>query len=272
MPAMKNSLTLFVLLNLLLPSGFAEESSRHTPVVDVVKSWSPSVVNISTEKIAFLRRQPFWGDYGDAFDSFFKEFYGRGQQQVAAVTLRSVGSGVVIDKEGLIVTNAHVVNMASKIFVIFQNGKTVEGKTVLLNQRDDLAFVKIDPPFPLNPVTLADPEEMMTGETVVAIGNPYGLGNSVSAGVVSGLGRFFKLPYSSHVFSGLVQTDASINVGSSGGALLNLDGQLVGINLAIIQNAQNIAFAVSSSRIKDGLDFYEEQVKHAQKNPSPKKK
>ena len=270
---MKKFLTLFLLFCLALPSAFAAENIRQTPVVEVVKNWSPSIVNISTEKIAFLRRQPFWGDYGDAFDSFFKEFYGR-VQQVQAVKLRSVGSGVVIRKEGLIVTNAHVVNMANKVFVVFQNGKTVEGRVVLLNQRDDLAFLKMDPPFPLSPVTLADPEGILIGETVISIGNPYGIGQSVSAGVVSGVKRFFSLPYSSHVFSDLIQTDASINVGSSGGALLNLNGELVGINLAIIQNSQNIGFAVSPQKIKEGLDFYDakQQIKNAQQDPPPKKK
>ena len=262
----------FLLMNMSIPFLFAAEGVRHTAVVDVVRNWSPSVVNISTEKIVLLRRQPFWGDYGDAFDSFFKEFYGPAQQ-FRAVRLRSIGSGVILHPEVLTVTNAHVINMASTVFAVFQNGKTVGGRGVLINQRDDLAFVKIDPPFPLKPVTLADQNDIMTGETVVAIGNPYGLGNSVSVGVVSGTSRFFALPSSRHVFTDLIQTDASINVGSSGGALLNLDGQLVGINLAIIQNAQNIAFAVSPGKIKEGLNFYETKVKNVLQNqPKSRKK
>lgn len=176
-----------------------------------------------------------------------------------AVKLNNIGSGVVIREEGVIVTNAHVVNMANKVFVRFADGKTVEGKVILENQNEDLAFIKIDPPMKLKAVKLADHKEIMTGESVVAIGSPIGLQNSVSLGVISAKGRSFSLPGSKHVFGDLIQTDASINIGSSGGALLNLDGELVGVNLAVVTDAQNIAFAVSTEKIAAGLEVYDRQ-------------
>lgn len=238
-------------------------SARETEVVKVVRQWAPSVVNISTERIAYLRRQPFWRGYGDNFDAMFRDFFQ--QSTVSAVKLPSVGSGVVVGEDGLIVTNAHVVNMANRLYVIFSNRKAVKGGVVVVNQKDDIAFIKVDPPQLVKPVALADADSVMIGETVIAIGNPFGLENSVSVGVVSGKNRSFVLP-SRHVFTDLIQTDASVNLGSSGGALLNLEGELVGINLAVVQNAQNIGFAISPRKIKEGLAFYEEEKKRGQRS------
>ena len=245
------------------PAPSRNHNRRQTPVVEVVQDWAPSVVNISTERIVLLRQIPFWQDYGNIFDNFFQQYSNR--NAVSAFKTKSIGSGVVIGR-GMIMTNAHVVNMANKIFVTFSNGKTAEGHVVLVSQEVDLALIEIQPPFALKAVRLADPDDVMIGETVVAIGDPFGLENSVTVGVVSGKNRSFPLPNSNRVFKNLIQTDASINPGSSGGALLNLDGELVGINLAVVLNAQNIGFAISSKTIRTTLDQYKDATRSERDN------
>lgn len=249
--------SLLVFLTLASFPAFAVTPKRNTPIVEVVKDWGPSVVNISTERVVNLNKQSFWGSYGSAYDKMFEDYFN--QHPNGALKQNNIGSGVIVHEDGLIVTNAHVTNMAGKIFVRFSNGKKAEGKVILENQKDDLSFIKIDPPFKLKPVKLADSQDVIPGETVITIGNPIGLENSVSVGVVSGKGRSFLLPNTKHIFEDLVQTDASVNIGSSGGALLNLDGELVGVNLAVVTDAQNIAFAVPSRKIAVGLDVYNKQ-------------
>jgi len=228
------------------------EKGRETPVVTVIREWSPSVVNISTERVVLLQQHPNWKQNGSFFDDFYKDYF---RNTVSAMKLKGVGSGVVVSRDGLIVTNAHVVNMASKVYVVLSDGATYEAALAAINPPNDLALVKIKPAKPLKPIRLA--KDVMIGETVVSIGNPLGLENSVSAGIVSGLDRkITQTGTGKAVFSGLIQTDASINIGSSGGALLNLDGQLVGINLAVVQSAQSLGFAISYDRIRVILDDY----------------
>ena len=229
------------------------ESPRETPVVKVVKEWAPSVVNISTERLVMLGAHPYWGSYGSQMDQLFDQY---SKSVVPMMKLKGVGSGVIVSKEGLVVTNAHVVNMANKVYVILNDGTTCEAKVAGISQEDDIAVLEIKPPKELKPVHFAD--DVIIGETVVSIGNPFGLENSVSAGIVSGTNRIFSSPENPHAFEGLIQTDASINPGSSGGALFNLEGRLVGINLAVVQNAQSIGFAISFEKIKKILDRYRE--------------
>lgn len=228
-------------------------SVRETPVVKVVRSAAPAVVNISTEKIAFLRQNPFWKKYGGAFDSLHQNFF---RPLVSAVKLKSLGSGVVIQEDGLIVTNAHVIDMATEIIVIFHNGQRLQAQPVLINQKDDLALIKVHAPQPLVALPLIQPGDILIGETVVTIGNPLGLENSVSVGVISGKNRTFAVPEMNHIFMDLLQTDAPINIGNSGGALINLEGKLVGINLAVVQDSQNIGFAVPADKIHEGIKTY----------------
>lgn len=242
--------------------GVQAESLRNSPIVKIVKEWSPSVVNISTEQIALLQQQPYWKIYGGAFDEFFKQ---NAQQTVSTMKLKGIGSGVIVSKDGLIITNAHVVNMASKVYVILSDGVTVEATVPAAWPSDDIAILRITPPENLKPIKLA--EDIMIGETVVSIGNPFGLENSVSAGIISGTNRSFSIQAQNLNFTGLIQTDASINIGSSGGALFNLEGDLVGINLAVVQGAQSIGFAIPASRIRDILKEYEEYLKKTQARP-----
>lgn len=231
---------------------------RQTPVVQVVQEWAPAVVNIGTERIVLLRQHPYWGDYGQRFDFFFKQFYQ--PYRYSALKIPSVGSGVILKKDGLIVTNAHVVHMASKIFVTLQEGTTLEGKAVLVAPEDDLALIEIYPPHPLKAIKLAEPNDLMIGETVIAIGNPLGLENTVTVGVVSGKNRSFNLAGQERLLTDLIQTDAPINPGNSGGALLNLNGELVGINLAVVLNAQNIGFAIPVEKVRRLLAQSEEYL------------
>jgi serine protease Do len=228
---------------------------RETPVVEVVRDWGPNVVNIGTERVVLLRQQPLWRGRGQAYDAVYQNFF-QAQQMVSQVKVKSIGSGVILDSTGIIVTNAHVVHMASRVYVTLSDGMSVEGTILAVDQPGDLALVKIEPPHPFKDLKLIDARDVLVGETVVAIGNPLGLENSVSAGVISGKKRVFSNQQMGIVMNDLIQTDAAINIGNSGGALFDLDGDLVGINLAVVQNAANIGFAVPSDKIKALLEKY----------------
>ncbi len=162
-----------------------KDNPRETPIVKIVRENKDAVVNISTERIALLRENPFWGSYGSEFDIFFENFYGRNMPQYA-LKLKSVGSGVIIDKNGIVVTNAHVVNMASNVFIVLNDGTSIKGQVMYEDPSIDLALVKIDPPKPLKEINLGTSNDIMIGETVVAIGDPLGLENSVTAGIITG--------------------------------------------------------------------------------------
>ena len=248
--------TCLTMLIMILSSvaGHAESSQRFTPIVKVIKEWEPSVVNISTERTVLLQTQPFWREYGGIFNEAQNQFQ---QQTIGTLNLKSLGSGVLISEDGLIITNAHVVNMASKVYITFYDGTQKEATVAATSQKDDIALIEVNPSPKIKPVKIAN--DVMIGETVIAIGNPLGLENSVTVGVVSGLNRQITDNATGKViFSGLIQTDAAVNPGSSGGALLNLDGELVGINLAVIQTAQSISVAISYAKIKSILQEYEE--------------
>ena len=155
-------------------SESAVQNPRETPVVKVVRGNAAAVVNISTEQIVLLRESPVWGRYGSEFDYLFDQFFDA-QQRTRALKLKSVGLGVIVDKAGLVVTNAHVVHMASNIFVVFNDGTKVPGKIVYENMQDDPALVKVRLEKPLTEVRLGRDEDVLIGETAVAIGNPLGL-------------------------------------------------------------------------------------------------
>ncbi len=247
----------------------SEDNPRETPVVKVVRENADAVVNISTERLVYLSENPFWGRYGSDFDMFFEKFFGYYTPR-RALKLHSVGSGVILDSDGIIVTNAHVVNMASNVVVILRDGKSVEGKVMYEDPKDDIAIIKIDPPESLHAAKLGKPGDIMIGETVVAIGNPLGLENSVTVGVVSGKNRKIESNNGQIVFDGLLQIDAPINPGNSGGALLNLNGELVGINVAVVQNSQSIGFAIPVDKVKKALEEYRRnKIVSVRRNTSP---
>jgi serine protease Do len=165
-----------------------------------------------------------------------------------------VGTGVVVDERGIIVTNCHVVGACKEPKVRLHDGTVVTAEVVFAEARWDLAALRIrtEPTFQALP--LADSDDLMVGETVIAIGHPYGYTNTVSTGIVSALGR--EIDMNGETLTGLIQTDASINPGNSGGPLLNINGELIGINCALRSEAQGIAFAIPAGTVKTVLQKF----------------
>ena len=233
---------LFVLIALLFVFTGAEASQRRSPVVIAVEKVSPAVVNISI--VVKEKASPFF-PFGrdDFFKDFFPEFFTREYQHT------SLGSGVIIDgKNGYILTNHHVVAGATEIKVITSDQKEYVGRTIGSDPASDLAVIKIDTKVTLPEAKLGDSDDLMIGETVIAIGNPFGLTHTVTTGVVSALDRSVRAE--DRIYRHFIQTDASINPGNSGGPLLNIDGDLIGINTAIYQKAQGIGFAIPINKAK----------------------
>jgi serine protease Do len=231
-----------LVLALFLACSGAEASLRRSAVVVAVEKVSPSVVNISTvvqERVGPVF--PFSRD--DFFRDFFPDFFSR------EYTRTSLGSGVIIDgSKGYIITNHHVVARASEIKVITSDQKQYEGRVLGSDFRSDLAVLKIDVREKLPEIEMGNSDDLMIGETVIAIGNPFGLSHSVTTGVVSALDRSVRTE--EHIYRRFIQTDASINPGNSGGPLLNIEGDLIGINTAIYQKAQGIGFAIPINKAK----------------------
>jgi serine protease Do len=165
-------------------------------------------------------------------------------------TRDTTGTGVIIDERGYIVTNRHVVAGRQTVGVRLYDGRQFNGEVILSSPSHDLAIVRISTGFALKAMRLAPVSDLMVGETVIAIGHPYGYTNTVSVGIISALGRTITMP-TGEVLSGLIQTDAAINPGNSGGPLLNINGELIGINNAIRDGAQGIAFAINAGTVRD---------------------
>ena len=253
---------LLIILNFLPLSPLHAQSARITPAVNVIKKWASCVVNISTEQVVLLGQTPFLLPNADLLNGIPENL----RISIGQTKLNSIGSGVIVSPDGLIVTNAHVILMAKKLYVTLSDGATVPAQLIGTSNQDDLALLQITPPHELTAAHLAN--DVLIGENVITIGNPLGLQNSVSVGVVSGVKRNFTVS-PTQVFADLIQIDASLNLGSSGGALLNLDGDLTGINLAVVQNAQNISFAISADKVKRLLADYENYKKNTPRSPSP---
>ena len=228
-------------------------SNRRTPIVIAVEKASPAVANISTERLITQRHvDPFFGSRSELFDQFFNDFFGQSQKQMVE---RPLGSGVIIDEDGYIVTNEHVVSRASKIKVRLSDGKDFEATIISSDPISDLAVLKINSPTPLPYVKMGTSRDLMIGETVIALGNPFGLENSITTGVLSAKNRTmtFSSQYGDIKYDGLIQTDALINPGNSGGPLINIDGELIGINAAIVNQAQGIGFAIPVDKVRQAL-------------------
>jgi serine protease Do len=228
-------------------------SNRRTPIVVAIEKTSPAVANISTERIVSIRHSnPYLGSRSEMFDQFFNDFFSGGQKKMVESPL---GSGVIIDEDGYIVTNEHVVSRASKIKVRLSDGRDFEATMISSDPGSDLAVLKINSPKPLPYVKMGTSNDLMIGEPVVALGNPFGLENSVTTGVLSAKNRVFTLNtnYGEIKYEGLIQTDALINPGNSGGPLINIDGELIGINAAIVNQAQGIGFAIPVDKVRQTL-------------------
>lgn len=219
----------------------------------LVKSVRPSVVNISTTSVIkgsnmqerfFGQQNPFRDFFGD---DMLEKFFGDSPKR--EFKQRSLGSGCIIDREGYIITNNHVIEKAQTIKVKLIDGKEYDAKVIGRDPKTDLALIKIDAKNDLPVAVFGDSNNLEIGDWVVAIGNPFGLETTVTAGIVSAKGRVIGAgPYDD-----FIQTDASINPGNSGGPLFNLEGEVVGINTAIVSGGQGIGFAIPINMARELL-------------------
>ena len=225
-------------------------------IPQLFKEVSPAVVNISTTQVVKFNRPRMRNPFGqqDPFDEFFNNFFGRMPKEQKR---RSLGSGFIVSPDGYILTNNHVVEKADEVTVTLLDKEEFKAKVVGTDPKIDIALIKIDTKKKLTYVTLGDSDKLEVGEWVVAIGNPFGLGHTVTAGIVSAKGRII----GSGPYDDFIQTDASINPGNSGGPLFNLKGEVVGINTAIIQGGQGIGFATPIQLAKSVLDQLKEKGK-----------
>jgi serine protease Do len=226
-------------------------------VADIAESLQDSVVNISTTQT--LKGQPesapsVPGPKGSPFEEFFNDFFDDEGGGGLSRKVSSLGSGFVVDPDGLVVTNNHVIEGADEIIVNFTDGTSLKVIKILGHDpKTDLALLKVQPKKPLKAVSFGDSDKMRVGDWVMAIGNPFGLGGSVTVGIISATRRDINAgPYDD-----FLQTDAAINRGNSGGPLFNMDGQVVGVNTAIISpsgGSIGIGFAVPSNSAVHVID------------------
>ena len=256
------SLLLIALFLLVKPIPLLGETApypRRDAVVRAVEQASAAVVNISAEQI-HEQQSPFSRGAGDPFfDQFFRDFFDSfGPRQYKT---QSLGSGVIISPEGYILTNDHVVSKAAKITVRLADQREFSATLVGSDPKSDLAvlLIKADPAPPYIGMGRAD--DLLIGESVIAIGNPFGLSHTVTTGVVSAVNRSIRT--GNRTYQDFIQTDASINPGNSGGPLLNINGELIGINTAIYQKAEGIGFAIPIDRARR---IYEDLVTYGRVN------
>lgn len=261
MPTRLSAVFLFAAALFLQPNP-AEARAVPASLADLAQKLSPAVVNISTTQTIHEGDDPdldegapdegMPGDEapdGDAPDEGAPSpFADPGQDDGPLEKVQSLGSGFVIDAKGIIVTNNHVIDGADKIDVTFTDGTTLPAKLLGRDDKTDIAVLKVDTKLPLPYVKLGDSDRLRVGDWVMAIGNPFGLGGTVTAGIVSALNRDIHAGN----YDDFIQTDAAINRGNSGGPLFNLDGEVIGMNTAIISpsgESVGIGFATPSSTI-----------------------
>ena len=238
----------FNLFFIMTPALVNAENLRESAVVKAIRKVSPAVVNISSEVEVRKRANPFYGFGMDPnFDSFFRDFFDPGFEQKYKRT--SLGSGIIIDgKRGFILTNKHVIIKSSTITVALRDGREFKAQIIGADPDSDLAVLRISPKGDLPAIEMGDSNNLMIGETVIAIGNPFGFSNTVTTGVISATNRSIKVDDA--FYHDFIQTDASINPGNSGGPLLNIYGELIGINTAIYAKAQGIGFAIPINKAR----------------------
>jgi serine protease Do len=226
-------------------------------IADVAEKVIDAVVNISTSqtvdsRIGTMPRLPPGSPMEEFFDEFFKNRRGQGDGR-SPRRVNSLGSGFIIDASGLVVTNNHVISEADEITVVLNDGTKLKAELIGKDTKSDLALLRVKPTVPLKSVKFGDSDKLRLGEWVVAIGNPFSLGGTVTAGIVSARNRDIQSgPYDNYI-----QTDASINRGNSGGPLFNLEGEVVGVNTAIISpsgGSIGIGFAVPSKNALAVID------------------
>jgi serine protease Do len=235
----------------MVSSALEPASSSPMSFAPLARKASPSVVNISVvKKVEGMEQSPFsFGPndpFGDFFDRFFRNQIPKGYKQ------QGLGSGFILDKEGYILTNNHVVDEADEVKVKLADGREFKAKIIGRDPKTDLALIKINADKSLVPLPLGDSDKLEVGDWVIAIGNPFGLGNTVTAGIVSAKYRHLGMGS----YDNFIQTDASINPGNSGGPLLNTAGEVVGINSAIFSQSGGsigIGFAIPINMAKELL-------------------
>lgn len=224
-------------------AGSAPLPSRRSDIVQVVEKAAPAVVNIAAEQT--VRRR------ASLFDEFFFGVDPRRRNDRA----QSLGSGVIIDPKGVILTNDHVISGASRILATMKSGQELECDVIGSDADNDLAVLRVrSPRGSLPTIRLGTSSDLLIGETIVAIGNPFGLSNTVTAGVVSALGRSVRGDQNQRLYTDFIQIDAPINPGNSGGPVVNIDGEMIGIATAIIGGAQGIGFATPVDRARRIVD------------------
>ena len=257
----------FLMVSACLPVGGTAaadspaDNPRRTPVVEAFEKTHGAVVNISSTKVVEINRSR------SPLDFFFQDFDRFLGPRTRRYKSTSVGSGFVIHKNGYIVTNAHVVDRTTDVKITFDDQTSYDAEVVAEDRAHDLALLKIEPKSPLPVLQFGDSSDLMIGETVIAIGNPLGYQHTLTTGVISATNRDLKLTSARTgqpvVYANLIQTDAGINPGNSGGPLLNVLGQLIGINTAIRSDAQNIGFAIPINTLKRLLPV---MIREQQKN------
>ncbi|PHS31833.1 MAG: serine endoprotease DegQ [Methylophaga sp.] len=257
MTTFKSTLLWFAGLSLIiqvasaaLPFSWLDHDGEMPSLAPMLEQSKPAVVNISTKSYIRVQDNPLLND------PFFRRFFNIPEQQAQQRTKQSLGSGVIYNaKEGLVLTNNHVIHRADEITVSLTDGRSYQAELVGTDPATDVALIKI-PAVNLTALPLADSDQLRVGDFVVAIGNPFGLGQTVTSGIVSALGRS---GLGIEGYEDFIQTDASINPGNSGGALVNLRGELIGINTAIFSPGQRagnigIGFAIPSNMVKQITD------------------
>lgn len=242
----------FIILSLVLAAFFqsaaAQQYGGGNSLSPLVKQLSPSVVNISTTSVSkgrnFSYESPFGGKEGDQFNDFFDKFFGEMPER--EFKGKGLGSGFIFSEDGYIITNNHVVERATDIKVILENGEIYHANVIGTDPKTDLALLKIEPKKKLPAVRFGNSDNLEIGDWVLAIGNPFGLGHTVTAGIISAKGRSLGLGS----YDNFLQTDAAINPGNSGGPLFNFNGEIIGVNTAIIAGGQGIGFAIPINMAK----------------------
>jgi len=225
----------------------ADLDARHDATVAAVEQVMPSVVNIATKNVVRVR---------DPMEELFRQFWDPYYRRQPTDSEYSLGSGVVIDEAGYLLTNDHVVRRADQIAVKFASGTNVyEATVVATDSKNDVALLKLKaaPGEKFHAIKFAHEDDLLLGETVLALGNPFGLGGSVSRGILSSKSRSAPKEGESLDIQNWLQTDAPINPGNSGGPLVNLRGELIGIDVAVLSQAQCIGFAIPIKRVTEAL-------------------
>jgi len=231
------------------PSATAD--ALQAAFVTVAERVRPAVVNIGTVQVAHSRRTPIIpgpGTDDPFFKDFFDQFFGRrGPGPREEFRQPGLGSGVIIDNRGFVLTNFHVIRGADSVTVKLPSNQEFQGRIVGTDTKTDLAIIRFQPAGELRVATLGDSDRLRVGEWAIAIGNPFGLDQTVTVGVISATGRS---EVGIATYENFIQTDASINPGNSGGPLINLRGEVIGINTAIVATGQGIGFAIPANMAK----------------------